>query len=622
MRIDIDISLELQGPFMTKSSAPGEYGIDSVLARNADGEPYLPGTLIAGKLRQAWEELRDAVSNNATDMVPNTEQIDNLLGKQLSGGQYEPKAKRLFFTDFIFRGDVPSSKQRYRIEIDKTRGAVDEGKLMIAESPFTSGSSLFFDGRLSFITDGKTETETERDRVRRQVLCGMQWVSQAGAFRTIGFGRIIGVQMGDPVAKEVDIDAEKGNWSGTTGFDLVLHPDAPFCIAGHPKADNIFESREEISGAVIKGCLARALNQLQGQTSHPIVTEITDETDAFYHIRKHFSAIRVTHAFPGASCFTRPVRQPLSLVKADGLFDVALLDKPALINDRAPEFSIDWKDETDVKNHFGWPRLDRELRVRTAIDREKLRHQDEQLFAYEMIVPGGCCWHARVDVSDIAEGEREQVLEQLAAVFKLGLLGFGKSKVTAGVRVLPKKTVANACDTGRIGHWLGYDGLLVLTLQTPALLLDPQPLAKRSDAATLFEEYKKAWDSLSSTLVLKRFFARQQLSGGRYQQSRFQGNTVYQPWLLTVEGSVFVFAAKDREAASGALQAWLAGGLPLPAPVLEAYNLPDNEKSQWQSCPFVRQNGFGEIAVNLKIHETFCPPAAKCETIKNLGGAS
>ena len=59
VRADINICLEIEGPLLTKSTAPGEYGLDAVVARDIDGVPYIPGTLLTGKVREALEQLSE-----------------------------------------------------------------------------------------------------------------------------------------------------------------------------------------------------------------------------------------------------------------------------------------------------------------------------------------------------------------------------------------------------------------------------------------------------------------------------------------------------------------------------------------------------------------------------------
>ena len=46
----LKIRLELKGPVMTKATALGGFGLDAVMAQS-DGQYYLPGTLVKGRLR-------------------------------------------------------------------------------------------------------------------------------------------------------------------------------------------------------------------------------------------------------------------------------------------------------------------------------------------------------------------------------------------------------------------------------------------------------------------------------------------------------------------------------------------------------------------------------------------
>jgi hypothetical protein len=614
-RIDMEITLTVQAPFMTQSSAPGPYGLDCVLARNKDGKMYIPGTLVTGHLREAWEELRDALGDDDTDEVPTAPDVNALLGDELTEGEYAPKTKDLFFSDFLLCGVAPSPGRRHRIEIDQQRGAVGKGQLMALEAPFESGKLLCFVGKLSF--ESRDEHKTP-DKIRRQVRCGMQWISQMGAFRSIGFGRLKNVEMGPSVPKPIMTNAGLSSCDAAVGFDLILKPEGPFCIAQRPRAGNIFDSKEEIPGGVIRGCLARMISRLAGRSEQNRKLEEITRGTKLAALGENFSKIRITHAFPGNTCFTRPVKPPLSLVKADALYDAALLDGPALINGKAPDFSMDWKDHGDVNQLFGWPCLDRELRVRTAIDRQNLRKESEKLFAYDMIVPAGYCWLARVDLSAVDSNQREAVADQLAALFSHGLLGLGKSKVSVKTRLLPSGSVEDAHAIDQIENWMGIDALLVLTLQTPALLLDPAEMAAKKSAAALFKNYQTAFKGLTAALSLERFFARQSLSGGRYQHGRFQNNATYRPWLLTEAGSLFVFSVKQYDKAVQDVKKWLKTGLPFPPAVLKGYKLGDDTARLWEKCPFVPQNGYGEIAVNLNIHAEYCPEGEAFQPIERI----
>lgn len=621
IRVELPIDLTLQAPFLTQSTAPGAYGLDAVLARDHRGRIMLPGTLVLGRLRQAWEELRDAVGEpcstgdpdlDTSRVVPTKEEISDLLGAQLARGDYQPRRKRLHCTDFLFNGVEPDTAIRNRIAIDNERGTAEQGQLMALESPFGSGQPLVFSGLVRFDAGNPEKVAI----IREQILCGLQWIAQLGAYRGIGFGRLVDVTAHDPVQHEIKVrenPSEHQPWHKACGLELVCAPEAPFCLADRPRAGNIFTSLEEIAGGVLKGCLAETLQRLKNHTPG---------TDfPFATLEAAFSQLRFSHAFPSSTCLTRPTRPPLSLVKCKGLYDVALLPGPCLIKGTAPEFSVDWKESDDVRAHFGWPSLRREMRVRTAVDREMLRNQDEELFAYEMIVPNGQCWLARIDASDVEEKDRAEVLRQVAALLRPGLLGLGKSKVAVRVEILEEGTLKSACPQDHTVNLDTLDGFLVLTLQTPALLLDPEALAGKTDRQTLLRAYQTAWNELSGELLyLERFFARQDLSGGRYQHGRFQQDRPYRPWLLTTAGSVFVFnvKVKDPLQVQEKVKEWQRKGLALPPTVIKSYGLPESGDVQttWQHCPFIPQNGFGEIAVNLEVHQARRPGIGDYESIE------
>ncbi len=69
-RITVPITLKAQGPILTKSSSIGALGLDAVMARRDVRDPgdrrneepryYLPGRLVKGLLREAWQELSTA----------------------------------------------------------------------------------------------------------------------------------------------------------------------------------------------------------------------------------------------------------------------------------------------------------------------------------------------------------------------------------------------------------------------------------------------------------------------------------------------------------------------------------------------------------------------------------
>jgi len=622
IKVRLPISIVVKGPFISQSTEPGSYGLDAVQARDADGRPIIPGTHVTGKLRQAWQELNDAIGNTENPNLPNAREINELLGQESSDDDWAPKSKELYFSDFVLArpGSSAFKKVRYRIAVDKDRGAVKEQALAMIECIIDSGELAEFRGEVTFLANSKDEAE----KIKQRILTGLRWVDQTGAFGSIGFGKVEEVSCREPEMTEIrpgDEPLEEGIEDEV--LELAIKPLSPFCIAKkHMTDNNLFESLEYIPGNVILGTLKRTLDKIRRNGTG----------DEFEELDEHFSKIRVLHAFAGSHCHKRPVAPPLSLIKADGeLYDAALLDGPCLINGKAPEFSIDWNDDSDVREKFGWASLRRELRVRTAIDPVILRSEKEKLFSYEMIVPDCHLWLTRAYFGSVPDGDRQKVIRQFKALARAGLIGFGKAKTLADITILPEGTITEPGEAQSIPLCYCTNREVVITLQSPALLLSPEIdddliLDENAGHKELFEAYRRVWDELSGgELKLKRFFARQYLSGGNYQFIRFmKGNMpFYYPWILTEAGSVFVFNIKEG-CQPEVLDEWLKGGLPLPKNVIKFYGISALEDrqgethnqttestectektfvtEQWKHCPFIPQNGFGEVAVNLEIH--------------------
>ena len=237
-----------------------------------------------------------------------------------------------------------------------------------------------------------------------------------------------------------------------------------------------------------------------------------------------------------------------------------------------------------------------------------------------------------MDLSAVPKEEREAVIKQLQALVAKGITGLGKNKTYARMELLPSKTIQCSQESdpnkSKNGYW-------IITLQTPALLCNPKFLKGPvlNKAGALFNAYADTWDSLSKNadnpdstgcLELVRFFATQSLAGGLYLWKRFQNTQKnepqneqpYQPYLLTDVGSVFVLRSTDAsEIAQQKIKEWFEHGLPLPDWAKKEYL--SDDKPDWSSCPYLPQNGYGEIAVNLPIHDK--KPAANQFTAIDSG---
>jgi hypothetical protein len=150
-------------------------------------------------------------------------------------------------------------------------------------------------------------------------------------------------------------------------------------------------------------------------------------------------------------------------------------------------------------------------------------------------------------------------------------------------------------------------GLTLITLQSDAILLAPGRVRALSPWEDLHGLYAEFWRELSSgALELDDFFAHQDFEGG-YRYHRYLGSAEkaskpngYRPYYLTKAGSVFKLKVLDPQAAALQLAGWRARGLPLPAWAQAEYGASAGDR--WRKCPFVPENGYGEIAVNLEFH--------------------
>ena len=337
-------------------------------------------------------------------------------------------------------------------------------------------------------------------------------------------------------------------------------------------------------------------------------------------LQRQFDQIVFSHVFPSPETRkARPVQPPLSLVKVrgrSGWHDLALVGQPVLLHGLAPAFRMDWKDTEDVDKAFGWESPRREMRVRTAVNGQRRKAADEQLFAYEMVVPDGFLWHGRVDFSQIEdEQERTAAASQLKSLMELGLSALGKTKTGAKVVLDDEGAVPpfiGSSAEGRDSRW-------VVTLQTPALMSDPRELTGMDREQRLRAGYEAYWhDLLGGVFELEHFYARQKLAGGFYLWKRFSPMTPYSPYLLTEAGSVFVLRSTRPELAVPRIRDWLRHGLPLPRWAVERYAAEGRPGNHWQNCPYIPQNGYGEIAVNLAAHWNDGPKPEQMEVIHVL----
>ena len=598
-----DVTLTIRGPILTTSSAPMEFGIDAPFARNAAGEYYLAGTLVKGRLKEAWRELYE--------MGLGTWDWKTWIGPEPPGEQDWASSRGLLqFTDFLYAGkdvDVIGGKTKiiYRIERDDETATVKRGQNQMMQTPFLAGGEYPFKGRIWAIASD--ETATALDDGLPQGLC---WVPGIGADTSVGFGVISNVVITRSSeylhGSGWDDAAEAESWS------VAITPEGPLCVGRKRIAENIFQSEAQIPGGVLKGAIADSILRLHGSKEKD-VSRLAGETGcAMKELCEEFSKIRVLHAKPVKNgSIDRPREIPASTVKVgtpSALKDLALAN--CIPSEVAPAFRIDWKSSKDAEVEFGITRVQHELRVRTQMDCEKRRAKGEHLFAYRMVVPRARTsqasideyeWLTAISFAQISDPHtKEAVQSQLADLLAdVGIPGVGKLKtrcVASRVGTSPFKLGATQKGNREPSRW-------VITLQTPALLCDVGALAPgMRDASAAYKNY---WEEASGrTLTLERHFARQTLTGGEFIWKRFAAQSPYCPFVLTDAGAVFVLQLMDRVdpgKATKKIEMWKTNGLPIAETVCKRFGLA-GDASDWKKCPYVPENGFGEIAVDLEWH--------------------
>jgi len=588
IRATIPIQFHVLGPVLTRASAIGQPGIDAAMAAgtffNSTGQKvckyYLPGTLIRGLLREAWQEL--AAVDPAFSRLPAKwlgETSKKTIGDEETN---EPERGRVLFSDFVdWTHDTrEQQRNRTRIQIDPKMGAAHAGMMQVMTAPYAAGQPICFEGNLRVLLSDSEPLE----ELLRPLSAGLRWIRALGACRSAGFGRVATVVVGNPDRESPQPAPPAERWTVALTFD------SPVIFSKHRVSNNLFESGETIPGAALKGCIAEM---------------IKPDRAKYQSLLNELHAVGFSHGFPSKDDAPRPSCWPLSLAEIrtvaspmeipSEMYDCLQYEQPP--PEREVSFDIDWKNKTleSVREKYGWPEEEYELRVRTAIAGEKGSAGDGQLFAWNMRLPYDVTWRATVDASRVSDAARRQ----LAELISFGIEPLGKTKALAATGMAIDKP-GNLMERG--------DGFFVVTLQTPALLVDPnRHLAPDGTAGTtaldaMRAEYADVWKELSGgSLRLTNHFHRLTLSGGEYFRRRFSHKHNYRPFLLTDPGSVFVLSpVPGREAAAKEkLANWIKSGLPVSASVRGFYQIggvPDERL--WERCPYLPENGYGEITVN------------------------
>jgi hypothetical protein len=609
------LTVTLQAPYLVHGNDPGRHGLHATLLRDHRRHPVLPGTLLAGRIAEVWTAHGQELGGANADLWFGRGGFDtstrarlrvaDLVLKDIAGAPFDPMAPT---------HDFDAS----RVRIDQDTGSVERGALLMVEQVSLPGAPLRFEGDWH-----AWATPDEAERLRRQLLAALLVQTQLGAWRGVGFGRVLGVTVACAAAGA----SADGVGSRVRGNDEVVRRYAlttadALCLSASTQRGNVFESVDHVSGGTLKGMLARMLCERHG------VAALSDiRSGSGSALARLFDKVRITHALPAKHDGKRPLPLPQSLVRLDGLGQrdpgappdlrdaCAHRGLPAVLSGTLA-FQTDWKEE-DFKaatTTQGWGETGTHLRVRTDID-ETGRAKQGQLFAYECRVAplddDGqplTRWLFDIDLSGLPAAERAPVWRELDTLFALGLSPLGKTDARAAVAPCAveaawKSGPPAALKVGqRVPVLLVSDALLFATDR-----IEDTPSGGETTPADidLHQLYCESFESLQSALKLSptaatahraplafsHHFATQRLAGGPYLHGRYGGTRPYRPLVLTEAGSVFVFEVVDPDAARQVLAHWQAHGLALPTEVADAHG------GAWTDHPYLPENGFGEVAV-------------------------
>ncbi len=546
----LNVALTLRAPFLFPGQSSMRFGLDASALRDRDGAALVPQDQLRGVLRHACADVLVALGRDPGALFGSGSGDCDVADEGADAAQFDPARSRLVFSDL--KADAPPAPSfAVRVAIDEDTGAAKTGALLFAELVAPPGAEVTFSGQAVLYA-----TDEEADEWIGWLDKATSWVSAVGAMKSAGFGGVLAFTITRDSSDGLEVTPAPASARQT----YTLRLDRPFLVDAERLGRNAFRGREEIPGGVLKGALATKLaraGQLDG-------------------LNRALTAMRISFARREGA----PARLPKSLMSAvcpeQGVVyrDAVLLspDQAPVLNGMPMAFAPDWKPASwaQLPEAFApLPALERDLRVHVAIEEGANTAEDEKLFIFDAVAPGDTAWLFDVDYTDVPQTERDRLHAWLLS----GLDGIGKTGAIA--------TIETADPAERPGlHPLpDQPDTYAIVLQTPAVMASP------SDAANARTAYSAYWNRVLPDAAMETFFASQRLAGG-YIGRRFGTHGTYAPFWLTEAGSVFVLSGVSE----ASLRRLLDRGL--PAPVV------DGAETDWQSCPYQPENGYGAIAAH------------------------
>lgn len=620
-RVVYTLSVTVRSPFMFQGLVNARLGVDAAQLRDERGWPIIPADQVRGVVRMALEtlggapywrdyETKEPRAGRAPSVVTESA-IIRLFGEgsksvEQEGQEHDrPERGRLNFADLVADREAQHGVAT-RIEIDDELGSVKAGALQVVELIVPIGTDVTFTGEVTLDADA----ELDAARVETALGKGLRLIPAIGAFKSAGFGEVVKTALSVKRRHPLPAPTTKA-WSGSAtrrAYRIVF--DRPILVDAARVTGNLFVGCSIIPGAALKGALAERLR----------ATGVDPEHDAPW--AEALAALRVSHAFPeNAAGVPYGFRVPNSVLcgfpNNARIFADALLmssqsprdgGKGFVLGGRESPtvalFPVDWKDEDfckfgDCGRRFPAYEAISELpRMHVAIDPDMLVARDQFLFG--TIARGVLrdpekrvqrAWRAVVDAEKVAPDCREH----LFALLSDGLEPVGRTGAFGRLADITAESAKDEFDALRraalpeLRHVSEHHpDLYAVTLLTPAMIIDPL-----SDEDEL-RQYSAFWASACGAELVASFTSRSLAGGYIATRRRVYGSTYY-PFVLTDPGSVFLLRKPD----TAKLEKRLRFGLD---PVALSDGKGGSRRLDWRNCPYVPENGYGEIACHLVDH--------------------
>lgn len=540
------LEVTLVSPMLQSGLALPWTGYDAAPLVDQNGKLIISGDQVEGYVRAVMARNGALQSD-----------IDRWFGTQ--GSQMEESADlggdRANVKIFDLTGfEAPKEYADYhRIKVAEKTGASEAGAWQVIAQSHSPGKEMPFAGAGRLFA----EDEEEARRLIAWINAALKIIPSLGAIKSAGFGRIkagkaYDLENAGPLAPAKE---QRSNAVEMAAVKLLF--DHPFLVDHEFRSGNIYSSAEIIPGAVIKGAIADML-------------AMGGRIDDF---KKLLSVLTIRHAFPTTGA--RPSVAPLSLAFAGQQAVDALAAKA---ENEPLVFKPDWKDKhrKAVEAQYYLPGgLTRHVRTRSAVGEQNVPI-DGRLFSQSQIVTKDLHWETFFILPEGVSGGMQLLLGQLIDFLQeRGIARIGKTSVRARISTGPA-TAAVSAD--------GANDELRIKLQTPAWMIPAEQLIDEDgnpNIVDIRELYRQYFAEACNTAELVDFMALQSWSGGsRYVGPKSQFKNFYYPWLLTQPGSVFILKGVPAET----LSLWQRLGIPHADP-----------NRDWTNCPFVPENGFGEI---------------------------